>query len=419
MFNFIPPDVLKLLLVFSLSFLIGLEREEWKSISGKYAFGGIRTYPLIGLIGYSMASLSNPQMLPLTGGFLVIGSLMLLSYWHKIQTYKTAGLTTEMVGLTTYIVGALVYHDQLWIASTLVIISLLLLELKSVLESLAHQFSPEDILTFTKFLFLTAVILPILPNKNFGNFEINPFKTWLIVVAVSGISYASFILQKVFKNRGGLILIAILGGAYSSTVTTVALAKQSTSNAYSYPYSGGILIASGIMYLRLALLINLFNPQLGKQLTLWFGLLALTAIILGSFWSSRKDKNITDSMDKKTNISSNPLELKAAFFFAFLFIIMIVLTHYTALYLGKSGLYLLAGVMGVTDIDPFILGITQSTGQLSSLSVASGAILIAASSNNLIKGIYSLIFSDSRTGRQSLGLLLFLAILGLIPLFFV
>jgi uncharacterized membrane protein (DUF4010 family) len=265
--NFVSPEVFKICLVFFLSFLIGLEREEWKSISGKYAFGGIRTYPLIGLIGYSMASISSRQMLLLTAGFIVIGGLMLLSYWHKVQNSQGAGLTTEIVGLATYVVGALVYHDKFWIASTLVITSLLLLELKSVLEDLAHKFSPEDILTFTKFLFLTAVILPILPNKNFGTFEINPFKTWLIVVAVSGISYASFLLQKIFKNRGGVVLIALLGGAYSSTVTTVALAKQSAGTSSSYPYSGGILMASGIMYLRLALLINLFNPKLGKELT--------------------------------------------------------------------------------------------------------------------------------------------------------
>jgi uncharacterized membrane protein (DUF4010 family) len=140
---------------------------------------------------------------------------------------------------------------------------------------------------------------------------------------------------------------------------------------------------------------------------------------LGWFWSSRKDKIITDTMEKNNDISRNPLELKAAFLFAFLFIIMIILTHYTALYLGNSGLYLLAGIMGVTDIDPFILGITQSTGQLTSLSVGAGAILIAASSNNLIKGIYALMFADPRTGKQALALLSFLAIIGLIPLFFI
>ncbi|MGB5595068.1 MAG: MgtC/SapB family protein [Crocosphaera sp.] len=417
--NFVSPEVFKICLVFFLSFLIGLEREEWKSISGKYSFGGVRTYPLIGLIGYSVASISSHQMLLLTAGFIVIGGLMLLSYWHKVQTSQGSGLTTEIVGLATYVVGALVYHDQFWMASTLVITSLLLLELKSVLEDLAHKFSPEDILTFTKFLFLTAVILPILPNQNFGIFEINPFKTWLIVVAVSGISYGSFLLAKVFKNRGEVAVIALLGGAYSSTVTTVALAKQSVNSPYSYSYVGGIVMASGMMYLRLALLINLFNPQLGKKLTIPFCLLALIAIILGLLWSYRKETIANFSLEEKNQITRNPLELKAAFLFALLFVIIIIITHYTALYLGSSGLYLLSGIMGFTDIDPFILGITQSSEKLTSLSVGAGAILIAASSNNLIKGIYAFIFGDRQTGKQSLGLLLCLAIIGLTPLFFI
>lgn len=416
--NFFSSDVFKLFLVFFLSFLIGLEREEWKSLSGKYAFGGVRTYPLIGLIGYCLASLSNGEKFPLAAGFIVIGSLMLLSYWHKIQSSQGSGLTTEMVGLATYLVGALVYHDQVWMASTLVITSLLLLELKSVLEGLAHQFSPEDILTFTKFLFLTAVILPILPNQNFGEFEINPFKTWLIVVAVSAISYSSFILQKIFKDQGGIIVTALLGGAYSSTVTTVALAKQSTRTQHPHRYSGAILMASGVMYLRLALLISLFNPDLGKKLILPFIVLSLVAIVGGLFWSLKGDSSPLISEDNKAHPSQNPLELKAAFLFAFLFILMVIITHYTASYLGRKGLYVLAGIMGVSDIDPFILGISQSAGQSTPLSVAGGAILIAASSNNLIKGIYAFSFSDRQTGKQSFGLLFALAVMGLVPLIF-
>ncbi|GBF80770.1 MgtC/SapB family protein [Aphanothece sacrum] len=416
--NFIPPEFFKMLLVFFLSFLIGLEREEWKSISGKYAFGGVRTYPLIGLIGYSLASLSSGQMIPFSVGLIVIGSLMFLSYWHKIKSTQTPGLATEMVALTTYLVGALVYHNQFWMASTLVITSLLLLELKSVLEGLTQKFSPDDILTFTKFLFLTAVILPILPNQNFGEFQINPFKTWLIVVAVSSISYGSFILQKICKNQGNIALVALLGGAYSSTVTTVALAKQSTRTNHPHRYAGGILMASGIMYVRLALLIILFNPNLGKELTLPFSLLAIVGVGGGWLWSSRIESPTISLEEKKAYSSRNPLELKAAFLFAFLFVIIVIVTHYTALYLGSSGLYVLAGIMGVTDIDPFILGITQSAGQSTPLSVAAGAILIAASSNNIIKGIYAFSFGDRQTGKQSLFLLISLAILGLIPLIF-
>ncbi len=416
-FTLIPPDVIKILLVLFLSFLIGLEREEQKSTSGKYRFGGVRTFPLIGLIGYGMAFLSTTELLPLAAGFVVIGGLMMMSYWHKLRSAHEAGLTSEMAGLATYLVGALVHNGYFWVASTLVITSLIFLELKSILEGLAHRFSPDDILTFTKFLFLTLVILPILPNQTFGAFQINPFKTWLVVVAVSTISYGSFLLQKVVQGRGGITLTALLGGAYSSTVTTVALAKRSHSEQRPYAYAGAILLASGVMYIRLGLLVSLFSPALVKELAIPFLALAIVGIGGGWLWTKRSDRRNPTMSDSQAHPTGNPLELKAAFLFAFLFVVMVILTHYTVTYLGDRGVYTLAGVMGVTDVDPFILGITQSAGKSTSLSVAGAAILIAAASNNLVKGIYAIIFGDRRTGRQSFGLLLVLAILGFIPLF--
>lgn len=102
-----------------------------------------------------------------------------------------------------------------------------LLVLKSTLEGLTKRVPPEEIFTFTKFLLLTAVILPVLPRAQFTQFQINPFKTWLVVVAVSTVSYGSYLLLKVTHSRNGVLLSALLGGAYSSTVTTIALARRS------------------------------------------------------------------------------------------------------------------------------------------------------------------------------------------------
>src|ERR1022692_4928967 len=110
---------------------------------GSYSFGGVRTFPLIGLIGYSIALLSGGQLLPVTFGFLVVGAFLLLSYWHKLSRAEAGGVTSEMSGLTTYLVGALVCYDHLWIATTLSVASLFLLELKTALEKLASRAAPE------------------------------------------------------------------------------------------------------------------------------------------------------------------------------------------------------------------------------------------------------------------------------------
>ena len=227
----------------------------------RYSFGGVRTFPLIGLIGYSIALVSGTQLLPLTIGFLVVAGFLLLSYWHKLcADATTAGVTTEMSGLATFLVGALVCYGHFWIATTLAVASLLLLDLKAALEKLATTIAPHEILTFAKFLFLTGVILPVLPNQEYGRFHINPFKTWLVVVAISAISYASYVLQKLTKGQGGIVLAALLGGAYSSTVTTVVLAKQGKRENHPHLFSGGILMASGVMYLRLAIAAGALQP---------------------------------------------------------------------------------------------------------------------------------------------------------------
>ena len=410
--HLLPAEAWKILLVLFLSFLIGLEREEQKVLAEHYAFGGVRTYPLIGLIGYSLALLSGGQLLPLALGFAVVGAFLWLSYRHKLETSNIAGVTSEMSGLTTYLIGALVYGGHFWIATTLVAISMLLLELKTGLEGVAKRVPPEEVLTFTKFLLLTAVILPVLPRQDISAFHINPFRTWLVVVAVSAVSYGSYVLQTVTKERGGVILAAVLGGAYSSTVTTVAVAKRASQAQRPHLFSGGILISSGVMYLRIALLVGLFNRALLTRLAPAFLALATLAILGGWLWSRRPDAS-SEAIHREF-LPRNPLELRAAFLFALLFLATVVITQFVLQHFGRSAVYALGAIMGVADVDPFILGLAQSTA--TPLRLAAEGILITAASNNLVKGIYAYAFADRQTGRQSAALLLALTVCGLLPL---
>ncbi len=414
LYQWLPPDGVKIVLVLFLSFLIGIEREERKKQVEQYAFGGVRTFPLIGLIGYSMAVMARGQLLPVTLGFVVVAGFLLLSYWRKLTTIPAPGVTTEMSGLATYVVGALVYYDHFWIATTLAVASALLLELKTALENLTQRISAEEILTFTKFLLLSVVILPVLPDKAFGPFQINPFKTWVVVVAVSAISYGSYVIQRMTKGHGGVILAAILGGAYSSTVTTVVLAKRACAGEHRHLFSGSILIASGIMYLRLVVLVGLFNHQLMFRLAPPFLILAGIASGVGWLWSRRQDSG--GSEVQREFEPKNPLELQAAFLFALLFLAMLVATHLAVMHLGLAGVYGLAALTGVTDVDPFIMSMTQAAGTLAPLQVASASVLIAAASNNVVKGVYARFFSDRKTGTESLWLLTGLGVLGLAPL---
>jgi uncharacterized membrane protein (DUF4010 family) len=412
LYRLLPPEGVKILLVLFLAFLTGLEREERHA--GQFLFGGVRTYPLIGLIAYGISFLAGGEILPVTLGFAVVAGFLMLSYRNKLQSGATAGVTSEMSALTTYVAAALVYREQFWIATTITVASMLLLELKGGLEGLTKRIAPDEVLTFTKFLLLTAVILPVLPDREFGQFALNPAKAWLVVVAVSTVSYGSYVIQKVTKGQGGVLLSALLGGAYSSTVTTVVLAKRAKLENRPHLFSGVTLVASGMMYLRLAGLVTVFNRNLITILGVPFLVLAGVSILCGWLWSRVSDAKEGD-VERRFE-PKNPLELRAALGFAVLFVVIMVATHLVVTYLGKAGVYSLAALMGVTDVDPFIMGMTQAAGGSAPLGVAAGAILIAASSNNLVKGIYAYSMSDRKTGVLSLSLLGALAVAGLIPL---
>jgi len=412
--QFIPKEGAEILLVLFLSFLIGLEREEQKVTSEQYRFGGVRTFPLLGLLGYALSLFSGGNQLLPAVGFAVVGAFLWQSYRHKLQGVALAGMTTEISGLVVFAIGALVAHGQYWVATTLTVLGVGLLELKTALENLTKRVPGDEILTFTKFLLLTAVILPIVPNRTFGTFGFNPFKTWLVVIAVSAISYGSYLLQVWTQGRGGVLLAALLGGAYSSTLATVVLAKRAREQARPHLYSGAMLAASGVMYLRLLALLGIFNRQLLYRLGLPFLLLAVAALLGGWLWMRRLDQGPTKA--EQSFQPKNPLELGAAFLFAGLFVGMLLITHLALLYLGRAGLFALAGVMGVTDVDPFILSLAESASALTPVTLAGGAIVIAAASNNFIKGIYAYGFGDRRTGTQGLALLTVLALLGLLPL---
>jgi uncharacterized membrane protein (DUF4010 family) len=414
--QFLPAEGIKIVLVLFLSFLVGLEREEHKASVSHYSFGGVRTYPLIGLIGYSVAFLAGTQILAEILGFLVVGGFLMLSYWRKVSSANAddmPGVTSELSGMITYIVGSLVYHDNFWIATTLTVVCILLLELKEVLEGLARRIAPQEILTFTKFLLLTAVVLPVLPNQNFGRFSINPFKTWLVVIAVCTVSYGSYLLMRVTKESG-ILLSAVLGGIYSSTATTVALAKRSVGEAHPHLFSGATLLASALMYLRLTILVGIFNWQLVQMLAAPFLILAGAAAITGFLWARRR--NGPSQELRRRFQHENPLELRAALFFAGIFLLILVLTRLIFSYMGNSGAYVLGAIIGFADVDPFVMSMTQTESLIRQPNVVAGAITLAAASNNLAKGIYAYAFGDRKTGLQSLFLLILLTLAGLLPL---
>jgi len=405
----LPPELAGFAVTLGLSLLIGFEREEKRPDDPAGFFGGIRTFPMIGLAGFILVEVFDSPM-PYAVGLLVLGMLLAVSHWYSIQE-GDRGLTTEFAALLTFGLGAAASREMYWLALAAGIVAVILLHEKTRLEGLAVRIPSEELRTLLRFLVLTAVILPAVPNHAFTPFNINPFKIWLVVVAVSGVSYASYLLQQRLGERA-LLLSGILGGVYSSTVTTVVLSRQSKTGCHAATgYAGAIIAASGMMYLRLWVLVVLFAPALGSQLTVLFWCLGLGTVILGAVLT-RLGKKDCDNGDEKTP-PTNPLELSSAFTFAGIFLIVLVATRMVAERFGGTGVLILAAIMGAADVDPFILGLTQQGGTTVPLETAALAVVLAAATNNLMKGIYSVIFGSKTTGRITL---ISLSSLGIISL---
>ncbi len=396
-----PPELAGFAVTLGLSLLIGFEREEQRPANSAGFFGGIRTFPMIGLAGFLLVEVFDTPV-PFAVGLLVLGLLLAVTHWGSVQANEL-GLTTEFAALLTFCLGAAASHEMYRLSLAVGIVAVILLHEKQGLEGLALRVPPKELRTLLRFLLLTAVILPAVPNHSFTAYEINPFKIWLVVVAVSTVSYASYLLQLRLGDRA-LLLSGIVGGAYSSTVTTVVLARQSKQGHHSpLAYAGAIVAATGVMYIRLWILVTLFAPMLGGQLTVLFWGLSAGALLIGFVLTRIGDNHRVDTDEH--SIASNPLEIRSAVTFAGLFLAVLVGTRLVAGRFGGTGVLIMAAVMGAADVDPFILGITQQVGTTLALETAALAVVLAAATNNLMKGVYSVVFGSKQTGRAALAAL--------------
>jgi uncharacterized membrane protein (DUF4010 family) len=404
----LPQPLVGFIIALALSFLIGLEREEHGSDGTAFHFGGVRTFPLIGLGGFLLVAAFPDNALPFAIGLLVLGILVAVSYNASIQ--EDIGLTTEISALLTFTLGASAAKELYWISIAAGVVAVILLQEKRLLEGIALRLPRHELRTLLRFLMFTGVILPVVPNHPFSVFEINPFKFWLVVVAVSGVSYVSYLLQLWLGENRGVLVAGLLGGAYSSTVTTVVLARKSKAAQPGVGgHSGAIVAATGVMYIRLWLLLLLFAPPLAHRLSALFWLLGLAAIATGAVLSRRSER-LPTAEEGATKRATNPLETLSALSFAGIFLIVLVVTRTVADRFGSTGLLVMAGIMGAADVDPFILGVTQLAGGGLDLGVAALAVVIAAAMNNIMKGLYSVVFGSRPTGRLSLAILLAFAV---------
>ena len=389
MIEHIPRDFIYFVLVLVFSLLIGLEqrRHHYDEKPGML-YGTDRTHVFIGMLGFVLYVISPHNLLPFVVGGLAIVVFLAIFYWKKIENRGKHGITSMIVVLITYSLTPLVYLKPVWMAFSLVTVVLIFTELKEFLWKLSSRFNENEFITLAKFLLISGIILPLLSHNEISPFiPVSPFKIWMAVVVISGISYASYLIQKFLFPDKGIMITGILGGLYSSTATTVVLARRSkTAGANTMQLASAVVLATAMMFLRILALAFIFNTALAYKLTTPFVTLALFSMLVS--WLILKTGKKEKKMDFE-NQAKNPLEFKTALLFAFLFVVFALLTKFVMQHYGNKGLDVLSFVVGVTDVDPFLLSLFTGKYHLA-LTVLSNATLIAVTSNNLIKLIYAL-----------------------------
>jgi len=374
---------IRFFIALGLSFLIGLERESSGGRDKGKVFAGVRTYSLVGIFGFGCAWLYNigiPWILP--AGLLAITALAINGYLAK---YKAgfSGWTSEVAMLVTFITGALTLLTEIWLPLALGVLGTFLLSEKGKFEAFVEKLDKTEFLAVVKFLIISIIILPILPDTDYTQFELNPRKIWLIVVLVSSVGFVGYFLSKRFGHKVGLWLSGLLGGIVSSTAVSIAMGRiAQRTPGQSFNTMQASILASSVMYIRVLVLILILRPEIA--VLFWWKLCSLALIGFILAYLVKAEKSIND----KPEVSNlhNPFEIKPALLFAVLFVAMSVTSFLITKFYGHTGLLILSAVIGVTDIDPFILSLISKHGPFQSMMVM--AIIISMMSNTIAKALY-------------------------------
>ncbi len=373
---------LRFALALALGFLVGLERESTKEHQ-KLVFGGVRTHPIISLLGFGAAWLYQygaTFVLPV--GLLALAGLTVVAYVAKIREEKF-GTTSEISALLTYLTGALALLADIWVAMALGIVNAILLSEKARLETYVEHLNKAEFLATLKFLLVTVIILPVLPDREYTPFHLNPAAIWKLVIIVSTVGFVGYVSIRRLGTRLGLWVSGVLGGIVSSTAVTVAMGRMAQRDSTRTPGAlQAAILAGAVMYLRILVLLAIVAPSFVGEI--WWKLVLLSLIGVGLALSVR----VREGADADRNVPGleNPFELTPSLLFAGLFVALTAITVVVRNAAGEAGVLTLAVFTGVVDIDPFILSLVKER-ELAVRVIVSG-ILLAMLSNTVAKGLY-------------------------------
>jgi uncharacterized membrane protein (DUF4010 family) len=392
----VAPALIDLAVSLGLGLLVGLQREANKSSAA-----GLRTFALVTVLG-SIVAMMEPKIggWGVVAGFIGMSVIVAVSYHRTSQTAEGAGLTTEVAMLVMFLVGAFVVLGDRTVAIIVGGGVAVLLQAKGPFRRIMTRLGDQDVRAIIFFALLSLVILPALPDLDFGPYAVfNAYEIWLIVVLIVGINLGGYIAWKFLGRNAGVLLGGVLGGAISSTATTVSYARRTRAAGNGAAVAVVvIMIAASVVLVRVLIEIGVVAPLLLGVATVPIGILFAVSVLLAFavWWRVRGSE--ADMPEQE-----NPTHLRPALIFAVMYAVVLLAVAWARDRYGQSGLYPVAALAGLTDVDAITLS-TASMVKAGRLSPdhAWRVIVLAYISNLVFKtGIVAVLGSRALLGRTA------------------
>jgi uncharacterized membrane protein (DUF4010 family) len=337
---------------------------------------------VFGTLAAMIGDYADGAWVPATG--LALTGLMIVAAYHRAPPADDPGTTTVIALLLAYCLGALCWYGERTLAAAIAVVAAALLYFKPELRGILERFERRDLLAVIQFATLSVVILPVLPDEAYGPYGVlNPFRIWLMVVLISGLNLAGYIALKIVGVRYGVLLVGLFGGLVSSTATTLAYSRHAGAGNATKVAGGVIVTANLVVLVRIAVIAAATAPSILPRLAPVLGA-ALGAGMAAAlvFWRRR----LAGTDELPLPLVSNPAELRASLGFGALFAIVLLAAAWLSDAAGERGLYAVALVSSLTDVDALTLSSLQlfTSGKLAAPQAVI-AIALALFANTVFK----------------------------------
>ena len=379
--------------------VIGLERGwQLRGLADGARVAGLRTFALIGLLGGVTGQIAESMAAPVVAvGLAGLALLLALGYWRFGRNRQSLGITTEVAALLTFLLGVLASAGQPLLAVAGGVVSAVLLGFKPRLHALVKQIDAPELRAILQLALISAVILPLLPNSGYGPWDVlNPRQLWLMVVLISAIGFVGHFAVRLVGAQRGVMLTGLFAGLASSTALTLTLSRAAREQpAFSRVFAAAVVLASTTMFPRLLVLVGAISPALLPRILMPVGVITVAGIIASLALALYAKQGRTPPSQAPMQ---KPFALATALRFALLLALVMVAAEALRRYAGDVGVYSVAFISGLTDVDAITLSILQMVERELAPNVAEQAILIAALANTTVKMGLAVVIARGRMG---------------------